>query len=636
MFGDDSTLLVDAVSGVHYGALVGDVTGSVFADDSGVIIDGINAKVVGMIDTTSLRTSESAIALGKNAGKTSHGTRAIAIGEDAGETSQGGNAISIGTDAGKTSQGSASIAIGASAGLTGQSVNSIAIGASAGTTNLAQNSIIINATGGAVENTVNASLVVKPIRAASNANFLKYNVGTGEITYEADAAGVFTGDLTGSVFADNSTLLVDGVNARLSFSNNVLADLSNVSGNAPSVGQVLKWDGSQWAPALDATSGGGGLDADTLNGQNGAYYLAWSNFSGTPTTVAGYGITDAVTATSTTTFTNKSLTKAQVTDLLTSDFNVGTNKILYSNVYATEGDLPNASTYHGMFAHVHATGAGYFAHGGAWTKLANNATTLAGYGITDGYVNTDVDTHLNQDGTVSSGEVLSWNGSDYAWVAQSGGGGGLANVVEDTTPQLGGDLDCQGFNITMNNGSISTTAGNLQLSSFNYITMDSANNGQIEIGKSSGLGDVIIGNESNGTSVTLQGVTSLDERALFYKGAEEKYSVLTGATGTVAHDCANGKMFHHTTPAADWTVNLTNLDLNQYKFSTSVGIVVTQGNTAYIPNAVQIAGAAQTIIWQGNSTPTGTANGTDAVSFTIMRDGSTYIVLGQLTSFGGV
>ena len=215
-------------------------------------------------------------------------------------------------------------------------------------------------------------------------------------------------------------------------------------------------------------------------------------------------------------------------------------------------------------------------------------------------------------------------------------GGGIANVVEDTTPQLGGDLDCQGFNITMDNGIISTSAGNLQISSFNYVTIDSANDGQIEIGRSSGQGDVIIGKESNGTSVSFEGVASFDEQVLMYKGAEEKYSALTGATGTVAHDCANGKMFYHTSPAADWTANFTNLNLNQNKFSTSIGIVVTQGNTAYIPNAVQIGGVAQTIIWQGNSTPTGTDNGTDAISFTIMNDGGTYIVLGQLTSFGGV
>ena len=47
-----------------------------------------------------------------------------------------------------------------------------------------------------------------------------------------------------------------------------------------------------------------------------------------------------------------------------------TGKIKFANLYSTEGDLPSASTYHGMFAHVHATGAAYFAHGGNWIKLA--------------------------------------------------------------------------------------------------------------------------------------------------------------------------------------------------------------------------------------------------------------------------
>ena len=50
----------------------------------------------------------------------------------------------------------------------------------------------------------------------------------------------------------------------------------------------------------------------------------------------------------------------------------------------------------------------------------------------------------------------------------------------------------------------------------------------------------------------------------------------------------------------------------------------------------QIGGAAQTIIWQGNSAPSGTANGTDTFSFTILNDGGTYVVLGQMVSFGGV
>ena len=65
------------------------------------------------------------------------------------------------------------------------------------------------------------------------------------------------------------------------------------------------------------------------------------------------------------------------------------------------------------------------------------------------YTNSSVDTHLNT-GSASSSQVLSWNGSDYAWVAQSsGGGGGLSSLVADTSPQLGGTLDANGQNIDM-------------------------------------------------------------------------------------------------------------------------------------------------------------------------------------------
>ncbi|MEC8551387.1 MAG: hypothetical protein VXY93_12905, partial [Pseudomonadota bacterium] len=47
----------------------------------------------------------------------------------------------------------------------------------------------------------------------------------------------------------------------------------------------------------------------------------------------------------------------------------GENKIpsLYSNM----GALPSAGSYHGMFAHVHSTGRGYFAHAGNWLELVN-------------------------------------------------------------------------------------------------------------------------------------------------------------------------------------------------------------------------------------------------------------------------
>ena len=56
----------------------------------------------------------------------------------------------------------------------------------------------------------------------------------------------------------------------------------------------------------------------------------------------------------------------------------------------------------------------------AWTSLAYFTVSGAGGGS---YTDTSVDTHLNQS-SATTGQVLSWDGSDYSWVAQSGGGGG--------------------------------------------------------------------------------------------------------------------------------------------------------------------------------------------------------------------
>ena len=204
-------------AGVH----TGDTIGSVFGDDSTVLVDGINNKIVGPVDTASLRTSESKIALGSGAGQFNQGNWTVAIGYDAGQTGQGGTAIAIGLDSGKTAQGSNAIAIGQEAGGTAQSTyavaigyqagqadqaanalaigqgagesnqgeEAIAIGYDAGTINQAANSIVINATGAAVQNTQASSLVITPIRSAAMTTILGYNAATGEVTHNAAIPG---------------------------------------------------------------------------------------------------------------------------------------------------------------------------------------------------------------------------------------------------------------------------------------------------------------------------------------------------------------------------------------------------------------------------------------------------------------
>ena len=54
------------------------------------------------------------------------------------------------------------------------------------------------------------------------------------------------------------------------------------------------------------------------------------------------------------------------------------------------------------------------------------------------YANSDVDTHLNQSNP-TSGYVLSWNGSDYDWVAQSGGGAGTPEITWTLTANAQSD-----------------------------------------------------------------------------------------------------------------------------------------------------------------------------------------------------
>jgi len=144
-----------------------------------------------------------------------------------------------------------------------------------------------------------------------------------------------------------------------------------------------------------------------------------------------------------------------------------------------------------------------------------------------------------------------------------------------------------------------------------------------------------------------------------YKGAYIKTgkvidrNTTVSGNGTQTYDCEYGFNFIHSSATSNWTVNLTKTKTsadNHGKmannasgiwysdFSIQVNILVTQGATPYMPTALQIEGTALTIDWEGNSAPSGTANGKDLVTFNIYH-GSTLgasTVLGSSRSFGGV
>jgi hypothetical protein len=237
---------------IHAVRLDGDVEGSVFGDDSTLLVDGVSNKIVGAVDTASLRTSESKIALGEEAGNDTQGSNAIAIGyktgrlqqsaaavavgDQAGNLYQGAGSVAVGQTAGKTSQGASAIAIGSAAGQVNQGQAAIAIGEYAGQSDQAANSIIINASGNSVTDGPTGSLVIKPIRDAVGTTVVMYDNSTNEVTHTASPAFDLTGNLKGDVVATNGTIILqngsDGTDA--TFTGAVVGVVDGVlGGNTP-------------------------------------------------------------------------------------------------------------------------------------------------------------------------------------------------------------------------------------------------------------------------------------------------------------------------------------------------------------------------------------------------------------------
>jgi len=133
---------------------------------------------------------------------------------------------------------------------------------------------------------------------------------------------------------------------------------------------------------------------------------------------------------------------------------------------------------------------------------------------------------------------------------------------------------------------------------------------------------------TNGQLLTTNGSGTLS----FTDKNVEIFEAKTSATSTVTHDLNTAAVFRHTSISANFTANFTNVDTTNDR-TTSVALILVQGGTARMPTAVQIDGAAQTILWQGGSAPSGTANGTDVVSFTLIRSGSAWTVIGSATSY---
>jgi len=394
----------------------------------------------------------------------------------------------------------------------------------------------------------------------------------------------------------------------------------------------------------DLSSFGAGGTATTLDGQAPSYYLDYTNFTNTPTIPA-----DVSDLTDTTNLLSGggggggiALTDLSVTQNASSGtgslaYNSTTGVFTYTPPVLFDGDytsLTNTPTIPSDVSDLTDTTSLLF--DGDYTSLTNTPTIPADVSdLTDttnllssgGVALTDLSVTTAANGVASlsydnTSGVFTFTPPDLSGYLVSGGTINVSSIEPTaTTSGDGDDLTITGGDATDLNsqgGDTIITGGSGALTS-----------GSVDIGTTQ-TDAITIG--ATGISTTIGDTLTVNGNATFESGTFEAFSTITGASGTVTHDCDNGHIFYHTSPSANFTANFTNLGLNT-NYGTGITLVIDQGATARIPSAVQTDGNSRTIVWQGGSAPSGTNNGVDVVSFSILRTSGSYIVLGQLVDF---
>ena len=222
-------------------------------------------------------------------------------------------------------------------------------------------------------------------------------------------------------------------------------------------------------------------------------------------------------------------------------------------LYNNFSDLPSAGTYHGAFAHVHARGKGYFAHGGAWYELVNkeldgtigvgtekyyvgvtSVSTLEVAGVSTFQGNVDVNANLDVNGSSTlTGFTTLGNNLYVAGVST------FANNINGTNAVLSGNVTAVDATFS-GNVSIAGTLTKQDVTNIDSVGLITARTGIVVVG-----GGVSIA--SGGVNVSSGVVT-----ATSYEGSGIKLTgivtslvagsniTLSGSTGRVTISSSGG------------------------------------------------------------------------------------------------
>jgi len=421
-----------------------------------------------------------------------------------------------------------------------------------------------------------------------NGSYLQYNgsywgIGT-----------TLSGDFIGSVFADDSTVLVDGVNGSI--------------------------------PAANLTGALPAIDGSALTG----LVAAFSDLTGTPTTLAGYGITDAATS------AQGAIAESalQQGDMLIGDLKGsvfaddstllidGVNGTIpaenISGVKAAQWDLAYSWGNHSL--------AGYLTSTPSLNEvLTVNNTSATGIDVGNSTIGALTITGTTLDTTDSSAITITPSVTFDTEI-----------TVSDVVPSL-------------------NTAIDLGSSSLRYREVHSQTINAVDPSQAGFLGDgrvrtnrLYFGDESYtsylyGSSASyFSWAGAMDPGNIFHnrtdayvrwKSSGQLVYNTSNPTGTVDVDFLLSDTHYFYQPTGALTVNFTNVPTGNSRMF-NMRIFIYQGATGYIPTSIEVDGVAvSNLEWQNGVVPTPTASAFDLVQYMLWRIGSSWYCLAQANSY---
>ena len=221
---------------------------------------------------------------------------------------------------------------------------------------------------------------------------------------------------------------------------------------------------------------------------------------------------------------------------------------------------------------------------------------------------------------------------------------GIKSVVEDTTPQLGGNLDTNSHNVDIDDAhGIRDENGNEQIvfqttaSAVNQIDITNAATGNApSIAATGGDTNIDFSLAGKGLGRVALGAGSVQQLT-------EKITVTaTAATGTINFDVITQPVLYYTSASTgNYTLNIRGDGSNALNAIMDTGEaltivhLVTNTGTPYYNNAVTIDGSSVTPEWQGASAPSaGNANSIDSYTYTIIKTGdAAFTAIASQTQF---